>query len=159
MSIYSFTYSLICPFIHLLTHSFVHLFIYLLTHLSIYSFTYSLICSFTYSLICPFINLLTHSFVHLFIYLLTHLSIYSFMHWITSLFILYQHYNRKCPGRYLRPRLNGDISKPDRDVSDSTRKTCTSLWYVLYVIVRVYLSLSSPLRDLRERVKREPVVS
>jgi len=28
-----------------------------------------------------------------------------------------------------------------------------------YVIVRVYLSLSSRLRDLRERAKREPVVS
>ena len=135
MSIYSFAYSLISPFIHLLTHSFVHL----LTHL--------------------FVHLLIYLLTHLSIYLLTHLSIYSFMHWITSLFILYQHYNRKCPGRYLRPRLNGDISKPDRDVSDSTRKTCTSLWYVLYVIVRVYLPLSSPLRDLRERVKREPVVS
>jgi len=28
-----------------------------------------------------------------------------------------------------------------------------------YVIVRVYLSLSSRLRDLREGAKREPVVS
>jgi len=34
-----------------------------------------------------------------------------------------------------------------------------SIDIIVYVIVRVYLSLSYRLRDLRERAKREPVVS